>query len=170
VHVSDLMPTLLDAAGVAYDAGALYGRSILPVLAGETTETRGADESFGGEVSGNASLYRGNWKLVRTALPRGDFTWRLYDLSVDPGETTDLSSENPELFAEMRAEYEAYAAETGVSTSDARITPKRSCSRTCWSGLIGKYWPHLAGLVAGAAHRPLRLFRLVRMVVRRPAH
>jgi hypothetical protein len=51
---------------------------------------------------------------VRTALPRGDFTWRLYDLSVDPGETTDLSSENPELFAELRAEYEAYAADNGV--------------------------------------------------------
>ena len=107
VHVADLMPTLLDAAGVAYDASSLYGQSVLPVLTGEADETRGPEESFGVEVSGNAALYRGNWKLVRTALPRGDFTWRLFDLSIDPGETTDLSGENPELFADMRAEYEA---------------------------------------------------------------
>ena len=169
VHVSDLMPTLLDAAGVAYDADALYGRSILPVLAGETTEARGADESFGGEVSGNASLYRGNWKLVRTALPRGDFTWRLYDLSVDPGETTDMSGDNPELFAEMRAEYEAYAAETGVLD----LGPEDYAEAQLFSNLleraIGKYWPYLAGLVVALLAGLYVLFRLVRMVVRRPA-
>jgi arylsulfatase A-like enzyme len=40
VHVSDLMPTLLDAAGVAYDASALYGQSILPVLAAKRRDPR----------------------------------------------------------------------------------------------------------------------------------
>ena len=91
VHVADLMPTLLDAAGVNYNADQLYGRSILPVLAGQTTDGGAQTRSFGVEVSGNAALYRGNWKLVRTALPRGDFEWRLFDLSKDPGETTDLA-------------------------------------------------------------------------------
>lgn len=170
VHVADLMPTLLDAAGVAYDADALYGRSILPLLSGASTETRGADESFGFEVSGNAALYRGNWKLVRTALPRGDFTWRLFDLSVDPGETTDLSVDNPELFAEMRAEYEAYAAETGV----LELGPEDYAEAQVFSNLlekvIPKYWPHLAGLLLALLGGLYALFRLARMVVRRPAH
>lgn len=170
VHVADLMPTLLDAAGVAYDADALYGRSIQPLLSGAATETRGADESFGFEVSGNAALYRGNWKLVRTALPRGDFTWRLFDLSVDPGETTDLSADNPELFAEMRAEYEAYAAETGV----LELGPEDHAEAQVFSNLlekvIPKYWPHLAGLLLALLGGLYALFRLARMVVRRPAH
>jgi hypothetical protein len=118
-------------------------------------ETRGEDESFGGEVSGNASLYRGNWKLVRTALPRGDFTWRLFDLSVDPGETTDLSGENPELFAEMRAEYEAYVRDRrlrprtrGLRRSAALLEPTGAGDQQIlavsgwprhWRSLIGLY-------------------------------
>lgn len=170
VHVSDLMPTLLDAAGVDYDPGALYGKSFLPVLAGEATETRGDIDGFGGEVSGNASLYHGNWKLVRTALPRGDFTWRLYDLSVDPGETTDLSGDNPDLFAKMRAEYEVYAAETGVLD----LGPEDYAEKQLFSNLldrtIDKYWPYLAGLVLALLTGLYGLYRLIRMAVRRPAH
>ncbi|MEL6782048.1 MAG: sulfatase-like hydrolase/transferase, partial [Pseudomonadota bacterium] len=169
VHVSDLMPTLLDAAGVDYDAGALYGKSILPVLAGQTSETREPDESFGGEVSGNASLYRGNWKLVRAALPRGDFTWRLFDLSVDPGETTDLSGENPDLFAEMRAEYEAYATETGVLDLEPEDYAEAQLFSNLLDRTISKYWPYLAGLVLVLLGGLYVLFRLFRMVVRRPA-
>lgn len=170
VHVADLVPTLLDAAGVAHDASALYGKSILPVLTGEADETRSPDESFGIEVSGNAALYRGNWKLVRTALPRGDFTWRLFDLSVDPGETTDLSGENPALFAEMRAEYEAYATETGVLDLGREDFAAAQLASNLTERVIGKYWPYLAGLVLTLLIGLYGLFRLVRMLVRRPAH
>ncbi len=170
VHVSDLMPTLLDAAGVDYDPSALYGRSILPVLAGEATQTRGDVEGFGGEVSGNASLYRGNWKLVRTALPRGDFTWRLYDLSVDPGETTDLAGENPELFAEMRAEYDAYAAQTGVLDLGPEDYAEKQLFANLLDRTISKYWPYIAGLVLASLAGLYGLYRLIRMAVRRPAH
>ena len=170
VHVSDLMPTLLDAAGVAYDAGALYGQSVFPVLAGQATETRAADQSFGGEVSGNASLYRGNWKLVRTALPRGDFTWRLYDLSVDPGETTDLSGENPDLFAQMQADYEAYAAEAGVLDLGRDDYATKQLASNLTDRVLDKYWPYLAGLVLALLIGLYGLFRLGRMLFRRTAY
>ena len=169
VHVADLMPTLLDAAGVTYDPGALYGRSILPVLAGQTVETRAKDESFGVEVSGNAALYRGNWKLVRTALPRGDFTWRLYDLSVDPGETTDLSTENPDLFAEMRAEYDGYVAETGVFELGREDYAQAQLFANLLERSISTYWPYAVGLVLLLHASLYGLYRLIRMVVRRPA-
>ncbi len=169
VHVADLMPTLLDAAGVDYDAATLYGRSILPVLAGETAETRSADESFGIAVSGNAALFRGNWKLVRTALPRGDFTWRLFDLSSDPGETTDLSEENPELFEDMRAEYEAYAAEVGVFELGREDYAKSQLFANLLQLTVKKYWPYLAGLAVALLIGVYALFRLARAAVRRPA-
>jgi len=166
VHVSDLMPTLLDAAGVAYDADALYGKSIQPVLAGQTSETRGADESFGGEVSGNASLYRGKWKLVRTALPRGDFTWRLYDLSIDPGETRDLSGEYPTVFSEMRAEYDAYVAEVGVFELGREDYAEAQLFSNLLERTISKYWPYLAGLVLILLIGLYALYRLIRKLVR----
>ncbi len=167
VHVADLMPTLLDAAGVEYDADALYGQSIFPVLAGETDETRGASESFGVEVSGNAALYRGNWKLVRTALPRGDFTWRLFDLSVDPGETNDLSAENPELFAAMRAEYAAYSSETGVLDLAREDYAQAQLFSNLLSKIIGKYWPHAAAFMIAVLLALFLLFKLVRGLFRR---
>ncbi|MEL7107448.1 MAG: arylsulfatase [Pseudomonadota bacterium] len=170
VHVADLMPTLLDAAGVAYDAGALYGKSILTVLTGEADETRGAEESFGFEVSGNAALYRGNWKLVRTALPRGDFTWRLFDISVDPGETTDLSDENPELFAQMQAEYAAYASDNGVLDLGRDDFAGAQLTANLIDRVIGKYWPYLAGLIVALLAGLYVIFRLGRMLVRRAAH
>ena len=167
VHVADLMPTLLDAAGVDYDAGALYGKSIFPLLAGETDETRGANESFGVEVSGNAALYRGDWKLVRTALPRGDFTWRLFDLSVDPGETTDLSAENPDLFAAMRAEYEAYSSKTGVLDLAREDYAQAQLFANLLDRIIGKYWPHAVGFVLAMLLALFLLFKLVRALFRR---
>ena len=169
VHVADLMPTLLDAAGVAYDADALYGKSILPLLSGESTETRGDDESFGVEVSGNAALYRGNWKLVRTALPRGDFTWRLFDLSTDPGETTDLSEENPALFAEMRAEYDAYTAQTGVFELGREDYAEKQLFANLLDRSIDRYWPYLAGLLLVLLGGAYGLYRLVRGALRRSA-
>ncbi|GGB56212.1 arylsulfatase [Roseibium aquae] len=170
VHVADLMPTLLDAAGVTYDPGAFYGQSILPVLAGEADEIRSPDESFGFEVSGNAALYRGNWKLVRTALPRGDFTWRLYDLSVDPGETKDLSSENPDLFADMRAEYAAYTEETGVFELGREDYAEKQLFANLLERSIGAYWPYAAGLVLLLVIGLYALVRIIRMLLRRPAH
>jgi len=170
VHVADLMPTLLDAAGVDYDASALYGRSIAPLLNGQTRETRLKDESFGVEVSGNAALYRGQWKLVRTALPRGDFTWRLYDLSVDPGETADLSGEKPDLFADMRAEYDAYAAETGVFDLGREDYAEAQLFANLLERTTGKYWPYLLGLTLAFLIGLYALVRLVRTVRRRAAH
>lgn len=169
VHVADLMPTLLDAAGIDYDAGALYGRTVLPLLGGETNRTRSDTESFGVEVSGNAALYRGNWKLMRTALPRGDFTWRLYDLSTDPGETTDLSSEHPDLFADMRAEYEAYTEETGVFELGREDYAEKQLFANLLERSIGAYWPYAAGLLLMLVIGLYALVRIIRMVLRRPA-
>ncbi len=169
VHVSDLMPTLLDAAGVDYDADTLYGKTILPVLAGKTSETRGADESFGGEVSGNASLYRGNWKLVRTALPRGDFTWRLFDLSVDPGETTDLASANPAIFADMLAKYQSYAATVGVVELGRDEFAEKQLFSNLLEKTIHKYWPYLAVAMLTLLIGLYAAFRLIRRKFRRSA-
>jgi len=121
-------------------------------------------------VSGNAALYRGNWKLVRTALPRGDFTWRLYDLSVDPGETTDLSSENPELFADMRAEYTAYTEETGVFELGREDYAEKQLFANLLERSIGAYWPYAAGLILVLVIGVYVLVRVIRMVFRRAAH
>jgi hypothetical protein len=44
----------------------------------------------------------GRWKLYLE--PRNGIA-RLFDLETDPGESTDLSASNPQVFAELQARY-----------------------------------------------------------------
>ncbi len=168
-HVADLTPTLLDAAGVAAPEDEFYGRSLLPLLTGAADHVPREDGGFGFEVSGNAALYRGEWKITRNAPPLGDGVWRLYDLSVDPGETRDLSADYPELFADMLTEYRAYAGEVGVYELPPDASAYDQLTRNLVAKSIGKYWPYLvvvvmilfglavlSWLLAGAALRGLR--------------
>ena len=115
-YVTDLVPTLLDLAGVAQTAGGtgIRGRSLRPVLTGAVPEVYGDTDAVGLEVSGNASLYRGHWKIARMPVPLGDGQWHLYDLMIDPGETRDLRAGNPVLFSDMLNEYQSYAKDVGV--------------------------------------------------------
>ncbi len=119
VYITDLAPTLLAIAGAespapAADRESITGKSLLPLLERRAAVVHGADEVTGYEFSGNAALYRGDYKLVRDQPPVGDRQWRLYDIRTDPGETVDLRASQPELYRQMQAEYDNWAANEGV--------------------------------------------------------
>ena len=166
VHVTDLVPTLLEAAEVEYDPASFYGRSALPMLKGGSASTYGEDESFAFEVSGNAALYRGKWKITRNFPPRGDAQWRLYDISVDPGETTDLSASNQTLFASMKAEYAAYAKRVGVAELGPGDSAIHELTNKLVEKALHKYWLYLLGFVLALLAAGYLLFRLVKLAVR----
>ena len=146
VHVADIVPTILDAAGVSYDESMFYGKSALPLLSGASETTYAENESFAVEVSGNAALYRGDHKITRLTPPLGDSKWRLYDLSVDPGEVNDLSGEMPELFQSMLAEYDAYSDRVGVFETAPGDSAFHELASKLTEKVIHKYWPYLIGL------------------------
>ena len=120
-HVTDILPTLTDLAGVQGHGGSwqgkavepVTGRSLVPMLKGGAGSVHG-DAPLGYELSGNSALFRGDYKLVRNIAPTGDGKWRLYDLKTDPGETRDLAAVQPDRFAAMIADYRAYAKANGV--------------------------------------------------------
>ena len=110
VHVVDMFPTLAGLAGadVAGAGKPLDGVDVWPVLGAQASSPRS-------EIVYNVEPYRaavreGDWKLVWTALlpPKAE----LFDLSADPGETTDLSGANPEKTAELQARVLELAAES----------------------------------------------------------
>jgi arylsulfatase/uncharacterized sulfatase len=158
---------MLDAARVPHDPTAFYGRSAYPVLTGAGETSRADGEGFGVEVSGNAALYRGQWKITRLAPPLGDAQWRLYDLSTDPGETTDVSAANPELFESMLAEYRTYAETVGVFELGPEDSAFKQLFKNVATKALHKYWPYLIGVILALAAGLYVAFRLVRGLARR---
>lgn len=127
MHVSDIMPTLLELAGTSYPENhkgrtlpAIKGESWVPILTGETDKVRTKDDYLAWELFGNRALRQGDWKLRWQYKPFGTGDWELYDLASDPGERTNLSKKQPEKVAAMMALWDQYVAENNV------ILPSRS--------------------------------------------
>ena len=154
-HVTDIVPTLLDLAGVqhpgtSYKGQSIYpltGHSLLPVLQGKATRVRGPDEVLGYELSGNRALFKGDYKLLSNLAPVGDGQWHLYNIATDPGETRDLQTELPELFQSMQNDYAKWAKANGVLPMPEGYDP---IQQVIINSLVFVYWPryqwHLAGL------------------------
>lgn len=132
-HVTDIVPTLLELAGVESHDGhyqgktvePLIGSSMLPVLQGSSQQVHPADQAIGYELSGSAALFKGEYKLVKSLKPVGDEQWHLYNISTDPGEVLDLQSQMPELFQSMQADYAQYVRANGVLPMPAGYDYKR---------------------------------------------
>jgi len=122
--VLDLMPTVLEYAGVKhpgthYNGQEIYpieGRSLEPVLAKKSDRVYSEEDTIAFELfgNGNSALFQGDWKIVRLIQPWGDGEWKLYNIRQDPRELIDLSEQYPERLKEMIAAYEKYAQEKGV--------------------------------------------------------
>ena len=72
------------------------------------------DDVIGQEAAGHSALFQGRYKITRINPPIGDRQWRLYDLSIDPGETHDLAVAEPERFQAMLVEYKAWGQANNV--------------------------------------------------------
>lgn len=120
VHVSDLMPTFFDIAGINYPSELngkktqnIQGKSILPLLRGETADIH-AEDGFGYELFEMKAYIKGNWKILRLPSPLGTGEWQLFDLENDPGETTDLSAQNAQKRDELIQAWSEYATANSV--------------------------------------------------------
>ena len=138
--VTDIAPTLLERAGVPADAPAMDGVSMSALLAGQAAAVRDENTPFGIEVSGHSALFRGDYKLVRTPAPLGDGSWRLYNVTNDPGETTDLADQMPDLAASMLTDYEAYAERNGVLELPPGYDPQIQVAHNTRMKSYQHYW------------------------------
>jgi len=152
-HVTDMPMTLLKLAGVAAQQGRFAGRPVepmtgldlTPMLTGAASSVHSADKPLGYELSGNAVLFKGDYKLVKNLPPYGDGRWRLYNISADPGETLDLSGSDPARFAAMQKDYVAFAKVNKVLPMPEGYTaPKQifaNAMRTLLVPRLLQLWP-----------------------------
>jgi len=124
-YVWDIMPTILEIAGVEHpedfegrSVEPMRGRSLVGVTFGSQAEPYSADALIGGEMINGKWMRKGDYKAVLVAAPFGPGGWRLYNTAEDPGETTDLSSEYPEILEELMAAWDNYADDVGVVLSE----------------------------------------------------
>ncbi len=125
LHVTDLVPTFLDLAGAQHPSttdpklAPLRGKSLTPILSGEIEAVRTGEDWIGEELFGNRMVRQGDWKLcylLKTAGGSGE--WELFNLATDPGETTDLSKQEPAKMKALLALWDQYVAENGVILTD----------------------------------------------------
>ncbi|MFT5211035.1 MAG: arylsulfatase A-like enzyme [Flavobacterium sp.] len=121
-YVTDIAPTILALAGVAsptYRYGgkpidSISGRSLIPLLNGESEKVYGEEDYIGYELGGNRALFQGNFKIVLNRVPVGDRRWHLFNIVKDPGETNDLSADMPARLQTMLGHYEQYSRDNNV--------------------------------------------------------
>jgi arylsulfatase len=120
-YVWDIMPTILDIAGVAHPEQyqgqtleRMRGKSLQGVLAGSSKSVYDADEFIGGEMQNGKWMRQGDFKAVSVAPPYGTGTWHLYNLANDPGETQDLAKEQPDTLKKLQAAWDRYSDDVGV--------------------------------------------------------
>lgn len=141
--VTDITPTIMDFAGVEASENEpvpINGRSLRPVLDGAADETHAATKPIGMEVSGNGALFLDGYKITRNMPPFGDGVWRLYDLSKDPGETTDLAAVEPERMQTMLEHYQEYADEFGVVELPADFSYLQQVTANSMPKVLARYW------------------------------
>jgi arylsulfatase A-like enzyme len=106
LHMVDVMPTLLALAGGTGSPNHPFdGKNIWAILA-DSAPTPNEDILINVEPIRGA-IRTGNWKLVKIATLPGKT--ELFDLSKDPGETTNVANQNPAIVRDLESRLISYA-------------------------------------------------------------
>ena len=98
-HVVDLVPTILDVAGVPFQTvsdnqPALPGRSLVPAFVQDGSVQH---DFFWWFHDGHRAIRVGDWKLVAAK----DNPWELYDMRTDRAESNNLASNHPQKVGQL---------------------------------------------------------------------
>ena len=126
--VMDIMPTIMDLAGVeevsVNAAGAqvlpIRGRSFAGVIEDPEFEPH-QGQYIGLDEAGESILFHEDWKMFRAPFAE---EWELYSMTENPGEGENVADQHPELVAEMALQFEAHAETAGILRRDAEAAAR----------------------------------------------
>lgn len=141
VTVMDILPTILELANIEHPAPDFDGRKVVPVRGASLVDYLKNNVDFvhddekvtGWELFAQQAIRKGKYKALYIPKPLGTDKWQLFDLSLDPGETNDLSSIHPDILDELINHWSEYVAETGLV----------ECTDVFYEALKGEYNPKI---------------------------
>ena len=128
IHVTDVMPTLLDVAGIkypsqfrGYSTRSLDGDSFIDALSDPSAPGKRTQQHY--ELDGNRGYIKDGWKIVSLQPPGKKIAienWMLFNLQDDPTEIEDLAKKFPEKLKEMMSSFDEAAFRNYVYPIDNR--------------------------------------------------
>lgn len=135
-HVTDIMPTLLEAAGVknpvavdGIEQQALDGTSMVYTFDDPTADSTRHTQYY--EILANRGMYQDGWLAATTprnmpwnaagARPANDpdsYTWELYNLAEDFSQSSNLAERYPERLEDLKALFDREARKNNVYPLD----------------------------------------------------
>ena len=116
-HITDLLPTLAEMAGVEVPTTKHgeqlpkpAGASFAPSIDDADASSSHPEQYY--EMIGHRGFYRDGWSAVTCHQARTSFSdeaWELHDLRADPTETTNLAGKHPAKLAELQEAWERAA-------------------------------------------------------------
>ena len=127
-HVTDIVPTILDAVGIKYPetfngkkTHGPDGMSFLSVLDDASAKPVRNAQYY--EIWGNRGYVKDGWKIVSLQRKRGPFkldNWMLFNLNEDFSESTNMAAQYPEKVKVLAAEFDKAAWANKVYPLDNR--------------------------------------------------
>jgi arylsulfatase A-like enzyme len=128
-YVTDVVPTILEATGVAapttfqgFEQLPLAGASLLGALLDPASPSAHPAQYF--EMVGHRAMYADGWKAVTRHVAGAPFEedrWELYHVAVDPSECRDLADAEPERVRGLIERWWEEAERYGVLPLDDRL-------------------------------------------------
>ena len=128
VHVTDLLPTVLDVTKgsypelfMGYRTRQMDGRSFAGMFTNGASPQQRERQYY--ELQGNRGFISGQWKIVSLQVPRQPVqlgNWMLFNIDADPAELHELAAQFPDVLARLVAEFEADATANYVYPLDVR--------------------------------------------------
>lgn len=114
----DLLPTLQTICGLPAVDKPLDGRDLTPLLTG-VESADWPDRKLLDYAWSRAGVRTERWRAIK------DHTqpWELYNMQSDPGQTTDVAAEEPEVLAGLAAAFDAYKREVDYDAMYPEPTP-----------------------------------------------
>jgi len=128
IHVTDVLPTLLDVVGLnypsqfrGYKTRSLDGISFFDALLDPTSPSKRSQQHY--ELDGNRGYIKDGWKIVSLQPPGKKINlsnWMLFNLKEDPTEIEDLGAKFPDKVKELVSSFDEAAFSNYVYPIDNR--------------------------------------------------